>query len=233
MVRNVPVVAFCLLVARAAEQTHKFVKRPTTSHHQHNYHIITNIMMKNTFYLVLLSLALATTASAERHSLRLRGASNNRDARSKSSSQGLTPSLSTEQELVDAAIQEAMQYEEEILELVESLETREAGIEMTAPHILMPLKVPTSTSRQERKVFPRPGPRLSGDSTDELFEKRAEGIEKTSPHEKRTNEAIKSANFYLESRAEGIAKTSPSSEQGQEKTRPSLRAFKNTETAMS
>jgi hypothetical protein len=116
-------------------------------------------MMKNTIYLVLLSLALATNASAERHLLCLRRTNKNsddRDVNNNISSQGLTPSLSTEREFVDAAIQKVMQYEEEVLELAETLKTRAAGIKMTAPHHLEAIE-----------------------SANEYLETRAEGISKT------------------------------------------------------
>lgn len=132
---------------------------------------------------------------------------------------------------MNAAIQEAIQYEKEVLELVETLKTREAGIEMTAPHHLDAIESANEYLETRAEVISKTRPRLNGDSTDELFEKRAKGIEKTSPHET-TNEAIGSADLYLESRAEGIAKTHPSLDQRQERVRPGLQAFKNTESAM-
>ncbi len=180
-------------------------------------------MMKITIYLVLLSLALITTASAERHSLRLRGANTSRNA----SNNNKTPSLlSTEQEVVEAAIQEAMQYEEEMLELAESLETREAGIEMTTPHELDAFESANEylETRQAGIALTTPPHWDAIESANFYVESRAEGIEKTTPHE---NEAIESANLYVESRAKGIAKTRPSSLE-QEVTRPGLRASQKT-----
>jgi hypothetical protein len=66
---------------RGAEQSSQICQATNNITLHNTTTSITDIMMKNTIYLVLLSLALATNASAERRSLRLCGANKNSNDR--------------------------------------------------------------------------------------------------------------------------------------------------------